>query len=160
ALEDKAVLKDANVKVTVIEARGQVFSIFGAVKANGQYHIADPNMRVLDAITIANGAPKGVSVRVIRGKRSIRIPADRLAAGDAKFNIFIKPGVLIHGAEPQLKPISVVVGATGISIDGKPTSWTQVRKVLQDISAEERAQTYLALSSGSGDLPVRSYFEA
>jgi protein involved in polysaccharide export with SLBB domain/beta-lactamase regulating signal transducer with metallopeptidase domain len=161
AYSDKQLLKDANVKVQIMEARGQTFSIVGAVTGPGEYVVVDANTRLIDALKLAKGAPKGANVRVVRGDRMIRIPADRIAAADPKFNIIIRPKDVVLVEQPaQLKAISILVAQDGLRVDGQPATWASIRKTVQAMPVTEREQTYLALSAGSSELPVRVYFEA
>ena len=53
AYRDANLVLHANVSVTVVEARGRAFKIFGAVGAPGEYAVLDPDFRVLDAIVLA-----------------------------------------------------------------------------------------------------------
>lgn len=53
AYADANVIQNANVSVTVIEARARTFSILGAVGAPGQYAIIQSNFRLMDALVLA-----------------------------------------------------------------------------------------------------------
>ena len=48
-------LRNAQVSVTVAEARGRTFSVLGGVAQPGQYAIVDPDTRVLDALVLSKG---------------------------------------------------------------------------------------------------------
>ena len=45
-------IQHAQVSVTVVEARGRAFSIFGAVQATGEYAIAESDFRLLNALVL------------------------------------------------------------------------------------------------------------
>lgn len=69
AYRDSNIIQNANVSVTVIEARARTFSILGAVGAPGQYAIVSSDFRVLDALVLARDitAPVGVdNIYIIR----------------------------------------------------------------------------------------------
>jgi len=53
AYKDAKLIENAQVSVTVNEARGRAFSILGAVGAPGQYAIVNSDFRVLDALVLA-----------------------------------------------------------------------------------------------------------
>jgi polysaccharide export outer membrane protein len=54
---DKNLIQNAQVSVTVIEARQRTFSILGAVGRPGQYQIVQSDFRLLDALTLAGDVP-------------------------------------------------------------------------------------------------------
>jgi protein involved in polysaccharide export with SLBB domain len=54
---DANIIQNAQVSVTVIEARQRTFSILGAVGRPGQYQIVQSDFRLLDAITLAGDIP-------------------------------------------------------------------------------------------------------
>jgi protein involved in polysaccharide export with SLBB domain len=51
------IIQNAQVSVTVIEARGRTFSILGAISRPGQYQILESDFRLLAAITMAGDIP-------------------------------------------------------------------------------------------------------
>ena len=53
AYRGKNLIQNAQVSVTVIEARQRTFSILGAVARGGQYQIVQSDFRLLDALTLA-----------------------------------------------------------------------------------------------------------
>jgi polysaccharide biosynthesis/export protein len=66
-LRDQGIIQDALVTVQVISQRDETYTIFGAVPGVGRYVIAEPNFRLLDALTEAGGAPASTpSIFVIR----------------------------------------------------------------------------------------------
>src|SRR4051812_14362764 len=54
---DRNLIQNAQVSVTVIEARQRTFSILGAVGRPGQYQIVQSDFRLLDALTLAGDVP-------------------------------------------------------------------------------------------------------
>lgn len=59
AYRDAKLIENAQVTVEVVESRGKVFTIYGAVPRPGQYPILSNNFRVLDALVIAGDSPLG-----------------------------------------------------------------------------------------------------
>lgn len=53
AYRNANLIQNAQVSVTVVEARGRTFSIMGAVGAPGEYAIVDSDFRVLNALVLA-----------------------------------------------------------------------------------------------------------
>jgi protein involved in polysaccharide export with SLBB domain len=53
AYRNANLIQNAQVSVTVVEARGRTFSILGAVGAPGEYAIVDSDFRVLNALVLA-----------------------------------------------------------------------------------------------------------
>ncbi|MGH7178169.1 MAG: polysaccharide biosynthesis/export family protein [Tepidisphaeraceae bacterium] len=53
AYGDAQLIKNAQVSVTVLEARARTFSIIGQVGQAGQYAIVDPDFRLMDAMVLA-----------------------------------------------------------------------------------------------------------
>lgn len=53
AYRDKNIIQNAQVSVTVLEARQRTFSILGVVGRPGQYQIVQSDFRMLDALTLA-----------------------------------------------------------------------------------------------------------
>ncbi len=54
---EKNIIQNAQVSVTVIEARGRTFSVLGAISRPGQYQILESDFRLLAAITMAGDVP-------------------------------------------------------------------------------------------------------
>jgi len=72
AYREANIIQNANVSVTVIEARARTFSILGAVQAQGQYAIISSDFRLLDALVLARDltTPIGIdNIYVIRQTR-------------------------------------------------------------------------------------------
>lgn len=81
AYKQAKIIERAQVTVAVIERRGAVISILGAVNGPGQYALVDPDFRVLDALTLARDTttPLVSDLYIIRreGKRGAgAAPAD------------------------------------------------------------------------------------
>jgi len=68
---DANLIQNAQVSVTVIEARQRTFSILGAVGRPGQYQIVQSDFRLLDAITLAGDVPvQGIeNIYIIRKRQ-------------------------------------------------------------------------------------------
>jgi protein involved in polysaccharide export with SLBB domain len=68
AYRDRDLVQNAQVSVTVQEARGRTFTITGSVPQPGQYVIYDTNFRILDALAQARGvASQGIeNIYVVR----------------------------------------------------------------------------------------------
>ncbi len=82
AYSDAALIRDAQVSITVAEARGRAFSVLGAVTRPDQYVIVRSDFRVLDALVLAQDitAPTIEYMYVLR-KRSVDEPTTAPAAG-------------------------------------------------------------------------------
>ena len=73
AYRDAKLIENAQVSVQVIESRGKIFTIYGAIPHPGQYPILNNNFRVLDALVIAGDAPLGSDMLYVI--RPINTPA-------------------------------------------------------------------------------------
>lgn len=72
AYRDAQILQNAQVSVSVMEARGRTYSVLGAVTAPGLYAIYDTDFRLLDALVTARDVTNTVgteTVYVIRKKK-------------------------------------------------------------------------------------------
>lgn len=65
AYRDAQILQNAQVSVSVIEARGRTYSVLGAVGAPGLYAIYDTDFRLLDALVTARDVSNTVGTDVI-----------------------------------------------------------------------------------------------
>lgn len=81
AYGDAALIKDAQVAVTVAEARGRAFSVLGAVQRPDQYVIVRSDFRLLDALVLAQDttSPTIEYLYVLR-KKSVDAPTTAPAA--------------------------------------------------------------------------------
>ena len=104
AYQKAGILKNADVSVTIIEARARTFSILGAVNQAGQYAIMKSDFRVLDALVLAHDTIVPVkSLFIVRHDpdapkdkpRIIQIPVDKLRGGDLQYNVVVRPNDLI-----------------------------------------------------------------
>jgi polysaccharide export outer membrane protein len=82
AYRSAALITNAQVSVTVAEARGRAFSILGAVTQQGQYAIVQSDFRVLDALVLARDtvAPTIEYLYVVRQKVADAPPAEAIDA--------------------------------------------------------------------------------
>jgi beta-lactamase regulating signal transducer with metallopeptidase domain/protein involved in polysaccharide export with SLBB domain len=160
AYKDANLAADGPVKLVIAEQRGRTFSIFGAVGMPGQFSIPTNDFKLLDALTVGGGAAKRAKVQIFRGQRMIVISPDQLEARDPKVNIIIRPKDFVFVETPDNQPFRIVVQRDRIETDGKGTTWEEVRKVLEAIPAIDRRSKFIELSAGSGDLPVRRFFQA
>src|SRR5207237_6590264 len=58
------------------------------------------------------------------------------------------------------KFVRVIVTASGIRFAGKDATWADVRKSMDELSAEDRPRTVLELAVDSMDLPVSKLYDA
>lgn len=77
--KDAGILSDANVTVTVVEARGRTFSILGAVGAPGEYQIVKKDFRLLDALVMARDATSGPGADFLYIYRKEKVVAQETA---------------------------------------------------------------------------------
>jgi hypothetical protein len=92
------------VDVTISEARGRNFSIFGNAGRPGQYLITDREFRLLDALITAQATQQEItSIQIIRPTRTepgkapeqpriIEVDPKALLAGDVRQNPIVRPG--------------------------------------------------------------------
>jgi polysaccharide export outer membrane protein len=86
AYRDAAIIQNAQVSVVVVEARGRLFSITGAVGRPGQYQIQKPDFRLLDAFVVS------ADFDVTRGTRGYEyVYVIRKVAGGAEATPAAKP---------------------------------------------------------------------
>ncbi|GIW77084.1 MAG: hypothetical protein KatS3mg104_2147 [Phycisphaerae bacterium] len=74
AYRDAQILQNAQVSVSVMEARGRTYSVLGAVGAPGLYAIYDTDFRLLDALVTARDVTNTVgteTIYVIRKKKEL-----------------------------------------------------------------------------------------
>jgi polysaccharide export outer membrane protein len=101
--KDAGIVKEANVSVTVVEARQRTFQIRGAVARPGQYAIVQTDFRLLDALVLAGDVtvPQIDYAYVIRPPAKPAGPATQPSSQPAPAPAAppVNPGVL----EPQPK---------------------------------------------------------
>ena len=100
AYEDAALLRNANVMITLKEDRSHLFSILfarGEAGNGGQYQIATSDFRLLDALAVAKANLAQIEqVKVRRDSagqdnRLLEIPATALLSGDPQYNVIVRP---------------------------------------------------------------------
>ena len=92
--QDAGIVKNAQVSVTVIEARQRTFQIRGAVARAGQYAIIQSDFRVLDALVLAGDpvVPNIEYLYVIRPNPANRNPATQPTTAPSTTPIKPAPG--------------------------------------------------------------------
>jgi protein involved in polysaccharide export with SLBB domain len=106
------IIQNAQVSVTVIEARQRTFSILGAISRPGQYQILESDFRLLAAITMAGDVPiQGIEyayvIRKEPKKEGTTKPADVIPSGT-------KPDT---SKPPVRDPLEGKTGSRGIEIN-------------------------------------------
>jgi protein involved in polysaccharide export with SLBB domain len=99
AYKDKNLIQNAQVSVTVLEARQRTFSILGAVGRPGQYQIVQSDFRLLDALTLAGDVQ-------IQGIENAYIIRKETPGGDAT----TKPSDTKPGDQTRPKPTDPLQG--------------------------------------------------
>jgi beta-lactamase regulating signal transducer with metallopeptidase domain/protein involved in polysaccharide export with SLBB domain len=107
------------ISVSVIEARGAVVMLVGALARPGVYSINKSTQTLTDALKFARIDPQAQTIRVIRrtgppkppdkaaaAERMLEIPYAQLQADEAKWNLAIRRGdvVIVEGPPPAAKP--------------------------------------------------------
>lgn len=102
AYRDANLIQNAQVSVTVVEARGRTVEIMGAVQAPGQYAILDADFRLLDALVLA---------------KDVTTPL-------TDYIYVIRKSEMAHqnGLSPTTKPILNLRPGSGTTGTGHPTS--------------------------------------
>jgi polysaccharide export outer membrane protein len=72
AYRDAQVIQNAQVTVSVLEARGRTYTVSGAVNAEGLYQIFDTDFRLLDALVSARGESNPVGIDTIYIIRKVK----------------------------------------------------------------------------------------
>lgn len=104
--KDAGIVKEAQVSVTVIEARQRTFQVRGAVARAGQYAIIQSDFRVLDALVLAGDivVPQIEYLYVIRPNPANRNPTSQPTTAP------VAPMKTAPGAPGLLEPKSKVEG--------------------------------------------------
>lgn len=132
-LRDKGIIQDALVSVQLTAPRQRTFKIYGAVTSPGRYLIAEPNYRLLDAITEAGGvSPMIRSIRVIR-----QTPLTEA----------------VEGATPPAQPAQPGSAQPG----GQPAGQTDLLKLIEELS-EPPQEPPRTPEPGSGEPPSQAVF--
>jgi protein involved in polysaccharide export with SLBB domain len=115
AYRDAKLIENAQVSVQVIESRGKIFTVYGAVAHPGQYPILNNNFRVLDALVIAGDSPLGSDtlyvMRPIHNNENAANPAtpatqpsqSSAAPTEAPFNV-LTPSTAPSASSSDLEP--------------------------------------------------------
>jgi protein involved in polysaccharide export with SLBB domain len=174
AYQDKNILAQAQVGLSVVEARGRSFSVIGGAGRPGQYSIVEPDFRLLDAMTIAAIDPKADGLYILRRTladakksgapppqaRKIRVALDKLVAGDLNLNLVIRPGDLIVVEATPRTTARLVVGPDGVTFQGNASKWDDLAAAMEAIPQAERGRTTIRISPATPDLTLRQYSEA
>lgn len=100
-------IQNANVSVTVVEARGRTFSVLGAIGRPGQYQIMQSDFRFLDALTIAGDIQiQGIEYAYVIRKTAKPEGTTKPATGETKPGDTSKPPV-----KPPADPLEGKPGA-------------------------------------------------
>jgi polysaccharide export outer membrane protein len=126
---DAQLIQNAQVSVTVAEARGRAFSMLGAVTAPGQYAIIQSDFRVLDALVLARDvtSPTIDYLYIIRKKSIDAVTAPPAAPAETTPSSGPAPDAL----EPKvdagaLGPRPVYLQMEGETVANQPATTTPV----------------------------------
>lgn len=162
AYKDANLIQNANVSVSVTEARARSFSILGAVSQAGQYAILNSEFRLLDAMVLARDVTSPVGIEYVYIIRQLNPGgADQPTPTTAPTE---QPAVQPGGADDVLTPQSAVASpapkmlqTTGMSTDGNDRFITvdgkQV-KVTPGAAAETPAEAAVAAPTTAATAPV------
>lgn len=77
--------------------------------------------------------------------------------GSGTLKVYVEPPA---AAQRRLQPFRVVVDASGVSSDGRASSWALIRESLHRVPATERRQQYIELVAGADSVSVKDFFAA
>lgn len=124
AYKDANLIQNANVSVSVTEARARSFSILGAVTQPGQYAILNSEFRLLDALVLARDVTSPVGIEYVYVIRQLN-PGGADQPKPTTVPTTQPPAVQPGGANDVLTPRSAVAApapkmlqTTGMSTDG------------------------------------------
>ncbi len=167
AYRDAQILQNAQVSVSVVEARGRTYSVLGAVGAPGLYAIYDTDFRLLDALVTARDVTNTVGTDVIYVIRKTDNAAADAAAPEA-------PKANPNGVDPlaprsdatTILPRKSVMLQDGkapeggiITIDGKDMVVTQPPAATQEAPAVKDDGVMGAGKEGAGKFEFNSLKE-
>jgi protein involved in polysaccharide export with SLBB domain/beta-lactamase regulating signal transducer with metallopeptidase domain len=161
AYQDAGVLKNAQVSVSVVDARQRLFSVLGNVQKPGQYAIAASDFRLLDAVALSGGRVEpGAKFRIHRAAdgRQLEIKWDQLAAGDMGVNVVIRPHDTIIVDSAPHKFVKVVIGKETLLYQGKTIGWSELYKMFDEMSESDRRVTVLEIAAASPNVTVERFF--
>jgi protein involved in polysaccharide export with SLBB domain len=158
-------LEAAAVSVIVSEAKQDVFSVMGDVAHPGQFRIAQPDFRVLDALVSAGAGNDVEQILVVRraadGGRVIAVPGARLLAGDLKYNVVVRRGDVVRVSGGKAIVARLVVHPDGkLSLDGRDVTWERLGEELGRGDAGTRSRMTLLVVPGSDDMTLRQLRDA
>jgi beta-lactamase regulating signal transducer with metallopeptidase domain/protein involved in polysaccharide export with SLBB domain len=175
AYEDGQLLKQAQASVSIIEQRGNTFSIFGSTGRSGEFAIAKADFRVLDALVLGgiSLSPQLDSITILRkqeqgARRRIDIPIAPLTAGDLRNNVVIRPGDLIMATEPEKRFVKVIVDRDALfmreSDHGRTwdqkVDWSYVEDHIRAMTPAQRHALVLEIGVANRDLSVGTLMDA
>jgi beta-lactamase regulating signal transducer with metallopeptidase domain len=169
---DANLIRNANVSVTIIDARGRTFAIMGAVEAPGNYPILKSDFRLLSAIAEARGTSSASHIDFIRILRKhlegepvrvIDIPASKALDGDPDFNVIIRPGdtIVVNGTLLPARAaatVRIIIGQNSLTFAGKNVTWDDLANMLEKIPLHQN--TAIEIAPESLDVTVGRFFEA
>lgn len=164
---DAQILPDAQISVSVIEARGRTYSVLGSVGAPGLYAIYDTDFRLLDALVTARDVTNTVGTDVIYVIRKTDNAADNGAAPQApKAQPNAKDPLAPQSDASTLLPRKSVMLQDGkapeggiITIDGKDMVVNQPPAATQDAPAMKDGGAMDASKEGAGKFEFNSLKE-
>lgn len=109
AYESAQMLANGKVDVLLVEPRGKMVTILGAVKTPGEYQLVKAGTRMTDALALVQGLlpAAGEDALIVRetkeGPRKIAVPIRRLLAGEMKYDVVLRPGdkILVQEGRPM-----------------------------------------------------------
>jgi protein involved in polysaccharide export with SLBB domain len=109
-LKDAGIIEDALVTVQVLDRRDATYAIFGAVAGTGRYVLAEPDYRLLEAITEAGGMSPGTPRIFIIRQTAL---ADAVRGGTS-----LAPPIIDNTTEPVDEGIDINELIDELSNDG------------------------------------------
>lgn len=122
AYREGNIIQNANVSVTVIEARARTFSILGAVSAPGQYAIVSSDFRVLDALVLARDvtAPVGVENIYIIRQKGDDVEGDQQDQPEQDQPDGVQPSPELIQPQSRTEPASPMAKVVYLQTEGEP----------------------------------------
>ncbi len=126
------ILSDPDIAVIVAARRQQTFGISGAVMRVGTYNITKPNMRLIDALTLAGGISQMdiETIFIIRQERAIKIPH---VEKDTKVLDPKVPTLTPESTQAPVKSDKKPEPKSETSVPAIPTTVKQQRTDLEDL---------------------------
>ncbi len=143
AYRDAQILQNAQISVSVLEARGRTYSVLGAVGAPGLYAIYDTDFRLLDALVTARDVSSAVGTETIYVIRKNKAKADNAAPEAPKANPGVDP--LAPQSKATVLPRKSVMLQDGqapaggiVTVDGKEMVINKPTAATQDAAVEAK----------------------